>query len=147
VSHSSSQKKRPPPFKPPQANDLTGKRTKHADDDDNLHVDTPSKYDADEDYINITSAKDTSGISNQSIHEWDAEREMVERHRKVFIEKAFAPPLTTSMAEPNPNILCPTCWDASSVLSKEFCCLSESAHVLAIVVSSEWYKIRITIWS
>jgi hypothetical protein len=32
-------------------------KAKHADDDDNLHVDSPSKYDADEDYIHISCAK------------------------------------------------------------------------------------------
>jgi hypothetical protein len=107
VSHSSSQKKPQPPFEPPKANDHTGKRAKHADDDDNPHFDTPSKYDADEDNILITYDKDTSGVANQSIQEWKAEREMVERHWKVFMERAFAPPLTTSMAELNPNVLCP----------------------------------------
>jgi hypothetical protein len=90
-SHSSSQKKHLPPFKPPKANDHTGMRAKHAAGDDNLHVDTPSKYDADVDYINITSAKETSGVANQSINELDAEREMIERDRKVIMERAFAP--------------------------------------------------------
>ncbi len=69
VSHSSSQKKPQPPFEPPKANDHTGKRAKHADDDDNPHFDTPSKYDADEDNILITYDKDTSGVANQSIQE------------------------------------------------------------------------------
>ncbi len=91
VSHSLSQKKCPPPFEPPKANDHNSKRGKLADDDHNLHVDTPSKYDADEDYINITSALETSGVANQNIHEWDAEREMIERHSKNFMERVFAP--------------------------------------------------------
>jgi hypothetical protein len=68
VSHSSSQMKHPPPFDPPNTNDCTGKRAKNAADDNNLHVDPPSKYNADKDYINITSAKETSGVANQSIH-------------------------------------------------------------------------------
>jgi hypothetical protein len=79
VCHLSSQKKHPPPFEPPKANDWNDKRGKIADDDDNPLVDTPSKYDVDEDYINIISTKKNSGIANQSIHEWDAEREMIER--------------------------------------------------------------------
>jgi hypothetical protein len=87
VSHSSSQKKRPPPFELPKANDRNGKKGKNADDDDDPHVDTPSRYDADEDYINITSAKETSDVANQSIHEWDAGRKMIERHRTVFMER------------------------------------------------------------
>jgi hypothetical protein len=91
VSHSSSQKKRPPSFEHPTANDSNCKRRKLADDDDNPHVYTPSKNDADKDYIKITSAKETSDIANQSIHEWNAAREMIERHRKVFMERAFAP--------------------------------------------------------
>ncbi len=64
VSHSSSQKKHPPLIEPPKANDRNGKRGKLADDDDDPHVDTPSKYDADEDYINITFTKETSGVAN-----------------------------------------------------------------------------------
>ena len=92
VSQSSSQKKCPPLFEPPKANvDCTAKRAKTVDDDDNPHIDTPSRYDADEDYINITSAKELPGVAKQSIHEWDAEREMIERHRTVFMERAFAP--------------------------------------------------------
>ncbi len=79
VSHLSSQKKRPPPSEPPKANDWNDKRGKIADDDDNSHVDTPSKYDAYEDYISILSTKKNSGVANQSIHEWDAERETIER--------------------------------------------------------------------
>ncbi len=60
VSHSSSQKKRPLPFEPPEANDCACKRVKHTDDDDNPHVDTLTKYDPEDDYIPITSVKETS---------------------------------------------------------------------------------------
>jgi hypothetical protein len=66
---------------------------------------------------------------------------MFERHRKVFMERTFAPQMTTTMAKPHPNVLCSICSDALSVLSNGCRCLSASAHVLAIVVFSEWYKI------
>ncbi len=66
---------------------------------------------------------------------------MIERLRKVFMERTFPPQLTTAMAEPHPNVLCSTCSDALSVLSNGCHRLSASAHLLAIVVLSEWYKI------
>jgi hypothetical protein len=93
VSQSSTPKKHPPPYAPPKANDHAAKRARHDDNDDNNdpHGFTPSKYNANEDYIDVTSAKEDSGVPGQSSLSWDAEREMIERHKAVFMEKAFAP--------------------------------------------------------
>jgi hypothetical protein len=58
VSQSSTPKKPPPPYAPPKINDCTAKRARHDDDDDDddndPHVFTLSKYNADDNYIDIT---------------------------------------------------------------------------------------------
>jgi hypothetical protein len=95
VSQSSTPKKRSPPYAPPKINDRAAKRARHDDDDDDdndPHVFIPSKYDADDDYIDMTSAKEDSAVPGQSSHSFDADREMIERHRAVFMERAFATP-------------------------------------------------------
>jgi hypothetical protein len=96
VSQSSTPKKCPPPYVPPKINDRAAKRAGRDDDDDDddndQHVITWSKYNADDDSIDITSAKEDRGVPGQSSHLFDAEREMIERHRAVFKERTFATP-------------------------------------------------------
>jgi hypothetical protein len=95
VSQSSTPKKRPPPYAPPKVNDPVAKRARHDDDNDDdndPHVFTPSKYDADDGYIDITSEKEDIGVPGQSSHSFDAERNVIVRPRAVFMERAFAAP-------------------------------------------------------
>jgi hypothetical protein len=77
---------------PPQKKGCTAKRVRHDDDDDDNypHVFTPSKYNADDNYIDITSVKEDSGVPGQSSLSFDAEREMIERHKAVFMDRVFA---------------------------------------------------------
>jgi hypothetical protein len=42
--------------------------------------------------MDITSAKENSGVPGQSSHSFDTEREMIERHGDVIMERAFAIP-------------------------------------------------------
>ena len=92
MSQPSTPKKHPPPYGPPKINDRAAKRARHDDDDDDddPQVFTPSKYDADDNYIDITSVKEDSGVPGQSSLSFDAEREMIERHKAVFMDRVFA---------------------------------------------------------
>jgi hypothetical protein len=88
----STPNKLPPPYAPPKINDCAAKRARHDDNDgdNDPPVFNPSKYNADDDYIDVTSAKEGSGVPGQSSHSFDAEREMIESNKAVFMERAFA---------------------------------------------------------
>ncbi len=65
MSQSPTPKKRPPPCGPPKINDCAAKRARHDDEDDDdndPHVFTPSKFNADDNYKDITFGKEDSGV-------------------------------------------------------------------------------------
>ncbi len=101
MSQPSTPKKHPPPYGPPKINDCAAKWARHDDDDDDddPHVFTLSKYNTDDDYIDVTSAKKDSGVPGQASLSFDAEREMTERHKAVFMERASLPLRMVMMGE------------------------------------------------